>query len=75
MCVAATDHLRLHTLLWQVRFYPSSHVSAAFCCIVFAICASCNPFHYDLKVHGALTVQVSVTRSNTLGRSVCVQVW
>jgi hypothetical protein len=24
---------------------PSSHVSAAFCCIVFAICVYCNPFH------------------------------
>jgi hypothetical protein len=31
---------------------PSRHVSAAFCCIVFAVCVSCNPFHSTVPAPG-----------------------
>jgi hypothetical protein len=29
---------------------PFRHVSTALCCIVFAICVSCNPFHMNNPV-------------------------
>jgi hypothetical protein len=39
--------------MWQCNmFLPSSHVSAAFCCIVFAVCVSCNPFHCFCQTAG-----------------------
>jgi hypothetical protein len=33
------------TCLAMVAGAPSSHVSAAFCCIVLSICVSCNSLH------------------------------
>jgi hypothetical protein len=47
---------RSQQCLAMVAGAPSSHVSAAFCCIVFAICLSCNSLHRTLDrqaVHGS----------------------
>jgi hypothetical protein len=40
---------------------PSRHVSAAFCCIVFAICVSCNPFLCSFQCHWLCACHVSST--------------
>jgi hypothetical protein len=48
LCCQHTSLLRLlqaQQVLNKLVGAPSRHVSAAFCCIVFAICVSVNPFH------------------------------
>jgi hypothetical protein len=48
MCRTRTSHVLLAPesgLVLLVAGAPSSHVSAAFCCIIFAICVSCSSLH------------------------------